>query len=78
MMRPIEGCGFDEKKCCMQQKRCITSMSQATSPCQELALVSLYSNIGSRVFQQHSKSLLPEGVLYFESGPFGLESWIGC
>jgi len=26
---PIEGCGFEYKRCCMQQKRCIASMSHA-------------------------------------------------
>ena len=47
MVGPIEGCGFEEKKCCMQQKRCIASMSLATSPSQGVVSVSLYSNIES-------------------------------
>jgi hypothetical protein len=25
-VRPIEGCGLEEKKCCMQQKRCVSSL----------------------------------------------------
>jgi hypothetical protein len=29
---PIEDGGFEERKRCMQQKRCIISMSHATSP----------------------------------------------
>jgi hypothetical protein len=33
----------------MQQKCCITSMPYATSPCQELALVRLQSNLESWV-----------------------------
>ena len=36
--RPIEGGGFEEKKCCMQHKRCITFMPYATSPSQKVAI----------------------------------------
>jgi hypothetical protein len=36
-MRAIEGCGFEEKKCRMQQKRCITAMSHATFQYQEVS-----------------------------------------
>jgi hypothetical protein len=36
-MRAIEGGGLEEKKCGIQQKRCITSISHATFDYQEVA-----------------------------------------
>jgi hypothetical protein len=33
---PVEACGLGSKNCCMQQKRCILSMSHVTLQCQRV------------------------------------------